>query len=99
MKQLLAALLLTISSTAFADNDDLAFDFVSAEPSTLIAVDECAERGIYTVNQGSKVKTNELIYDFNIDDFDNIGDFCQQAYDEIYPREFKANKIIRGILK
>ena len=82
-----------------ATNDDLAFDFVSAKASPLIAVDECVERGIYAANQGSKVKANELIYGFNVDEFDNAGDFCQQVYDELYPREFKANKIIRGIVK
>lgn len=101
MKQLLATLFLTISFAAFADNDDLAFDFVSSEASPLIAVDECVERGIYTVNQGSKVKTNELIYDFNVDEFDNAGDFCQQVYEELYPqyKYKKENEIIRGIVK
>lgn len=80
-------------------NDDLAFDFVSAEPSVLIAVDECVERGIYTANQGDSVKSDDLIHEYNIDNFNNIGDFCQQVYDELYPRDYKANKRIRGLVK
>ena len=82
-----------------ATNDDLAFDFVSAKASPLIAVDECVERGIYTVNQGDSVKSDDLIHEYNIDDFDNIGDFCQQVYEELYPLEYKTNEMIRGIVK
>ena len=90
---------LLMSGKSHADDDDLAFDFVSAKASPLIAVDECVERGIYTVNQGDLVKSDDLIHEYNIDDFDNIGDFCQQVYEELYPLEYKTNEMIRGVAK
>ena len=99
MKTLLTTLLLTISLNAQADNDDLAFDFISSESSVLIVVDECVERGIYTINQGDLVKSDDLIHDYNIDEFDNAGDFCQQVYEELYPRQYDDNARIRRIVK
>ena len=82
-----------------ATNDDLAFDFISSEPSVFIAVDECVERGIYTINQGNLVKSDELIHEYNPDDFSDIKDFCQQTHEELYPSNYKSNKVIRGLAK
>lgn len=80
---LMVLVILLSPNTAKADNDDLAFDFVSAESSVLISVDECFERGVYTFEQAESVKGNESIYLYDASEFVDIGDFCQQVYEEL----------------
>lgn len=86
-------LLLILSLFAFnvrADNDDLAFDFINVNNSG--SIDECADRGIFTINTADRVKNNAQSKYYNINDFDNLGDFCQQIHEELYP-QFKYRKI------
>lgn len=86
----LLILLALMTFNVQADNDDLAFDFINVTNGA--SIDECADSGIFTIQTANKVKNNVQSKYYNINDFDNLGDFCQQIHEELYP-QYKYRKL------
>lgn len=72
---------------------------IAKQAQSKINVDSCYKHKIYTKKMTVKVKSNKGLAKYNAIVFYSLGDFCQQVYDELYPREYEANEMIRGIVK
>lgn len=68
---------------AFAANKAKADDFHYVDVNK--AVQSCYDNDIYTIEILEQLESNEQTDSYDLTYFDDLGDFCQQIYDELYP--------------